>query len=267
MMLIILKYFKNEEKLMSFLPILLSLSPLKPPHLLLDNLELQDRDLIVLEAYLRIKNWMIESLSLRGNRLTKVPDFSFLPEVTRLNLSYNQITEIPDFSSLPHLEYLDLGHNQITEISDFTHLNRLKSIDLYMNRLTQVPTFSASVRLEKINLNGNQITKLDTLCFPQLKSLHLHQNCLTDVSAFSNGSALPELEDLDLSWNQLTRVPLFSFNLKSLNLDGNRLTEPLDATFLSSLPALKAFNLNGVRIPDHLYSVENYVINRCPVCC
>uniref|UniRef100_A0A7N8XRG7 FLII actin remodeling protein n=1 Tax=Mastacembelus armatus TaxID=205130 RepID=A0A7N8XRG7_9TELE len=129
-----------------------------------------------------------------------------------LNLSHNSIDSIPNqlFINLTDLLYLDLSDN------------KLDSLPPQMRRL---------VHLQTLILNNNPLMHAQLRQLPAmvaLQTLHLRNTQRTQSNMPTSLEGLTHLADVDLSCNDLTRVPecLYSLgSLKRLNLSSNQISE------------------------------------------
>ena len=163
----------------------------------------------------------LKSLSLEGNRLTRLPDETFqnLHDLRYLNLAFNRLTEInfDAFDYVGSLSFLtlDASHNRIERLasnktSRFSTNSNIRSIDLSHNQIRDVqPGFFETVSMV-------------------VKTLDLSHNLLTTASSSWLGQ-LRKLKSLDLSLNRLERLEARSLEesrqLLSLNLSYNSLKQ------------------------------------------
>lgn len=155
----------------------------------------------------------INSFDLSNNKLTKLPFKIILTRnLTSLNLSSNAFKNLEAFDDETNLELLDLSNNQIATID--------------------IDVFKSFPHLKHLNLNSNQLKKINIFAFDlnnQLIDLKLSNNQLDDdsIEFLLFSSSLVNLEQLDLSFNKLTRLSDHIFNnllnLKQINLSNNQL--------------------------------------------
>uniref|UniRef100_A0A8C2Q0V7 FLII actin remodeling protein n=1 Tax=Cyprinus carpio TaxID=7962 RepID=A0A8C2Q0V7_CYPCA len=174
----------------------------------------------------------------RANNLKNsgVPDDIFqLDDLSVLDLSYNQLTEIPrDLENSRNMLVLNLGHNSIGNIPNqlFINLTDLLYLDLSDNNLDSLPPqLRRLVHLQTLILNNNPLMHAQLRQLPAmvaLQTLHLRNTQRTQNNMPTSLEGLTNLADVDLSCNDLTRVPecLYSLaNLKRLHLSSNQISE------------------------------------------
>lgn len=183
----------------------------------------------------------LEHLSLRNNTIRSFPTIVFtLEKLIYLNLADNQIHEISghDFMNLMNIEKVDIGHNSVTSIpSEKIEYPKCKSLSIKGNRLQKFPTSISDVRtLEKLDLSENKINSIEDDAFVGLENL----------------------EELDLSFNELTYLPSSVgklTKLKKLNLSGNKIGSlPKEFENLISLESLGLDNNPIGRAPVEIAS-------------
>uniref|UniRef100_A0A671S9S4 Leucine-rich repeat and fibronectin type-III domain-containing protein 4-like n=1 Tax=Sinocyclocheilus anshuiensis TaxID=1608454 RepID=A0A671S9S4_9TELE len=163
-----------------------------------------------------------------------------------LRLADNYILEVggADFANMTGLVDLTLSRNTIHALKPlaFADLESLRSLHLDTNRLTVVgpQDLTGLINLQHLIINNNQ---------------------LTDVSADAFDDFLLTLEDLDLSYNNLRRVPWDSIqnmaSLHTLNLDHNLIDQVAEGSF-NELYKLSRLDMTSNRLqtlpPDPLFS-------------
>ncbi|XP_024139675.1 keratocan isoform X2 [Oryzias melastigma] len=206
-------------------------------------------------------------LYMDDNLLSSVP--SPLPaSLEHLRLSRNRISKIPAgvFVGLEKLSLLDLQGNKlmddaVTEVS-LKGLSNLVQINLAKNQLSKMP-LGLPPSTTQLYLDGNNIDKIPAGYFkglPKVAFLRLNNNKLgsggVPKDVFNRSSIL----DLQLSYNQLTEVPLIPSGLEHLHLDHNKITNvngsnicpvPVDAvddSLNESAPQLRYLRLDGNEI-------------------
>ncbi|XP_060882719.1 protein flightless-1 homolog isoform X1 [Labrus mixtus] len=174
----------------------------------------------------------------RANNLKNsgVPDDIFqLDDLSVLDLSFNQLTEIPrDLENSKNMLVLNLSHNGIDAIPNqlFINLTDLLYLDLSDNKLDSLPPqMRRLVHLQTLILNNNPLMHAQLRQLPAmvaLQTLHLRNTQRTQSNMPTSLEGLTQLADVDLSCNDLTRVPecLYSLgSLKRLNLSSNQISE------------------------------------------
>ena len=180
----------------------------------------------------------LRTLNLRYNSLThtSIPPSVFeTEELTTLDLSHNLLAEVPEgLLKCKSLLVLNLSHNQLEMIpsqllmttTDLLHLdlanNELDALPPQLRRLSNLQTLI----LSNNPLSHFQIRPLPALL--DLRTLHLRNTQRTLANIPANLESLVHLADVDLSQNQLTKIPegiLALPGLKRLNLGSNEIDE------------------------------------------
>ncbi|TNN56812.1 Protein flightless-1 [Liparis tanakae] len=174
----------------------------------------------------------------RANNLKNsgVPDDIFqLDDLSVLDLSYNQLSEIPrDLENSRNMLVLNLSHNGIDAIPNqlFINLTDLLYLDLSDNKLDSLPPqMRRLVHLQTLTLNNNPLMHAQLRQLPAmvaLQTLHLRNTQRTQSNMPTSLEGLTHLADVDLSCNDLTRLPecLYTLSsLKRLNLSSNQISE------------------------------------------
>ena len=213
-------------------------------------------------ALSRLKS--LTSLDLQSNAIRKVDAYAFngLPLVT-LNLQSNSIDTLDELSfggldnSLVELILIDnrLEHFPFAAL---TRLSRLEILKLQSNRILPIGE-DGSTRLSLLKivaLDSNRLSRLDGHSFvstPNLVSLSLANNSLTSLNDSSTFQSLPQLETLDLSFNQLRVANLNSLlMLTTVDLSNNQL-EDIRLHNLSKLKEVFASHNRIARLTDKTF--------------
>ncbi|PIN07746.1 Leucine-rich repeat protein [Handroanthus impetiginosus] len=158
------------------------------------------------------------------------------------------------------LKNLSLAWNWLTDFTGEMRSSKLQYLDLSGNSLIDIPSFlSGQKSLKYLNLESNRLTNsshfkdLTTLTWfigslASLKTLSFSDNELTGFSpeGFTGEMRSSKLQYLDLSYNNLTKIPSFlsgQKSLKYLNLEGNYLTNSSHFKDLTTLSMLETLNL------------------------
>ncbi|XP_072310002.1 leucine-rich repeat-containing G-protein coupled receptor 5-like [Eucyclogobius newberryi] len=247
----------------------------------------------------------LQAMTLALNQISLVPNhaFSKLSRLVVLHLNNNRIVSMGTncFHGLHSLETLDLNYNSLMEFPvAIRSLKHLKELGFHSNNIQSIPehSFTGNPSLMTIFFYDNPIQSVGRSAFrnlPELRTLSL--NGAANLTEFPNlsGTAslesltitgakmtslppsvcdqLPNLELLDLSYNQLQTLPVFSgcesvqtidlqhneiqeleentfhglMSLRSLDLSWNKLSSVKPNSF-SVLPALTKLDLSSNRI-------------------
>eukprot|EP00041_Stephanoeca_diplocostata_P034667 m.1194113 g.1194113 ORF g.1194113 m.1194113 type:complete len:1145 (+) comp24560_c0_seq2:657-4091(+) len=174
-----------------------------------------------------------------------IPNSSATSRNLRLDASGNDleqlmVTEGPSGDRVfgNGLIWLDLHNNSISVISHsfFLHTMDLEFLDLSHNALTVIPmnVFSGNVALDflkTLNLSHNPITAIAAGAFAKLVrviSLSLSSTWLESIDANTFGKPLRDLQQLDLSYTNITYIGRSTFGnqsaLMNIALDHAKLT-------------------------------------------
>lgn len=194
----------------------------------------------------------LERLYLDHNNLTRMP--GPLPRSLReLHLDHNQISRVPNnaLEGLENLTALYLQHNEIQEVgSSMRGLRSLILLDLSYNHLRRVPDGLPSA-LEQLYLEHNNVFTVPDSYFrgsPKLLYVRLSHNSLTNNGLATNTFNSSSLLELDLSYNQLQKIPPVNTNLENLYLQGNRINEFSISSFCTVVDVMNFSKLQVLRL-------------------
>ncbi|XP_037333889.2 leucine-rich repeat and fibronectin type-III domain-containing protein 4 [Pungitius pungitius] len=172
----------------------------------------------------------------------------------------------------PHVDRrtveLRLADNFITEVGGIDFVNMSGLVDLTLSRntinLIRPMTFGDLESLRSLHLDGNRLTVLgprDLAGLVNLQHLIINNNQLVKVSVEAFDDFLLTLEDLDMSYNNLRRVPWVSIqnmaSLHTLNLDHNLIDHIAEGVF-GELYKLARLDMTSNRLrtlpPDPLFA-------------
>ncbi|KAJ8276844.1 hypothetical protein GJAV_G00068540 [Gymnothorax javanicus] len=158
----------------------------------------------------------LEVLDISHNHIGELPIGLFCSSSLRkLLLGHNRLRKLPERLERMQIEVLDLQHNQLQELPSnlFLKADSLRCLNASANKLESLPPSSLSEEsqsiLQELYLTNNRLTEK---CVPlltghaHLRVLHLAYNLLQTFPA-SKMAKLEELEEVDLSGNQLKAVP------------------------------------------------------------
>lgn len=218
-----------------------------------------------LEGLLRL-----ESLNLRDNRLTSLPetifDTSRIHVLERIDLSGNRFNEIPIHAIQRQLSLfsLKLARNRVVEVFTQDFINNVKELDLSKNPLSEnaIRSILGEAKiLRSLNLANTNIKTIPRLETPFLKHLNLSDNAIADIKPVML-ERTTILENLDISKNRLTDLTNLTNTFKnlsvlqSLDISDNEIKNINKYNFdrLSTLRSLKMANLlNCTRIEKNAF--------------
>ncbi|XP_022093580.1 protein flightless-1 homolog isoform X2 [Acanthaster planci] len=226
-----LRWLRVNKTRLEMLPDeLSSLSKLEHLHMARNNLIQIHGDLPTLQC--------LRTINVRHNKIRNsgIPNDIFrLDDITVVDFSYNQLSAIPEeLEMAKSLLVLNLNHNNISSIPQqlFINLTDLIYLNISDNKLDSIPPQLRRLsNLQTLILDNNpllhaqlrQITALTQLQTLQLRNTQRNPNNIPPQL-----DALVNLSDVDLSYNELTKVPegLYKLgSLKRLNLSSNCITE------------------------------------------
>ncbi|HAG7889769.1 TPA: leucine-rich repeat domain-containing protein, partial [Escherichia coli] len=147
------------------------------------------------------RNVSITHISMNNNALRNI-DIDRLSLVTYFSAAHNQL-EFVQLESCEWLQYLNLSHNQLTDIVA-GNKNELLLLDL----------------------SHNKLTSLHNDLFPNLNTLLINNNLLSEIKIFYSNFC--NVQTLNAANNQLKYINLdfltYLPSIKSLRLDNNKIT-------------------------------------------
>lgn len=211
----------------------------------------------------------LETLDLHGNLLVGVPlGLRRLNYLTSLNLSNNRLTNnsLDTIAQVGSLRDLKLANNLFFGPlnSNLSNLTELEILDVHGNNISALPRDVENMtHLRILNLSENSFESLpfDSLATLPLSELNLRKNKLKGTLIEEPIEILSQLQTLDVSSNQITRlVPLGSGiqlpNVHSLSFSMNRLQGLPDMTSWTSLLTLTVDENSISGIPNSFISLE-----------
>ncbi|KAK9525982.1 hypothetical protein VZT92_016645 [Zoarces viviparus] len=247
----------------------------------LRHLWLDDNSLREVPAAALSKLPALQAMTLALNHIGHVPDhaFSKLGRLVVLHLNNNGIVSMGAncFHGLHSLETLDLNYNSLVEFpTAIRSLSHLKELGFHSNNIQSIPeqAFTGNPSLITIFFYDNPIQSVGRSAFqdlPELRTLSL--NGAADLTEFPDltgteslesltitgaritslpGSVceqLPNLQLLDLSYNQIQTLPSFSGceSVQKIDLHHNEIEELEENTF-HGLMSLRSLDLSWNRL-------------------
>ncbi|CAH1794524.1 unnamed protein product [Owenia fusiformis] len=213
----------------------------------------------------------LRALNCRYNNLktSAIPaDLFKLEDLSIVDFSHNSLKEVPpELAEATGIIVLNLSHNSIESIPNQLFLNLLEMmhLDVSNNALETVPPqLRRCTNLQTLNLMNNPLLHAQFRQLPALTLLETlnMRNTQRTLSNFPAGlDTLTNLADLDLSYNDLPRVPEAVYKMKSLkrlNLSSNAITEL--SSLIDTWEKLETLNLSRnklTELPSSLCKLTN----------
>ncbi|AWP03062.1 putative fibromodulin-like [Scophthalmus maximus] len=211
------------------------------------------------KAFLKLEG--LERLYLQHNNFTSIPPN--LPRSLRdLRINHNKIEKVTpaDLEGMDNLTILYLHDNAVTDMStSLKALTSLTLLDISSNKLTKVPE-ALPEHLHQFYLESNSIDALPEGFlgrFTQLQYIRMAHNQLTDKGIPSNTFNVTGLVELDLSFNQLQRIPTVSTTLQHLYLQANQIKEFTLGSFCSVVDVTNFSKLRTLRLDGNEISRQD----------
>lgn len=207
----------------------------------------------------------LETLDLKGNRITDLTPLGSLTKLKKLDISKNftllsgdreKGLNLAPLKSLVLLEELNASGNMITDISPLAGLACLKVLDVQNNRLTDISPLATCVGIESLNIASNYHINNSTMneqgisdvgCVENMLNLHTLIAANNVITTLEGVEKLTKLTYVDVTQNYLMNLtPLAGCTaLKTLQAENNNL---LDLKALAGHPGLEVLNVRINRI-------------------
>lgn len=249
----------------------------------LQHLDLDFTDVSVIDplAFLTELTYLDLSKGPDHTKISKITAISNLEKLVDLNLSNNAIQDISPLywlGDLNLLTHLDLSKNRVSDLSSLELLTNLQELNLAYNQITDMTPLASMIHLTSLDLSHNEIEDTSMLTefdMPDLDTLNLSYNLLTDLSDFPWIWDSVNLRELDLSYNDINEIDdIYGFtNLEVVTLSNNRIS---DLSVLWFLPDVRILYLDNNLVEDisrlgnltnleELYLHDNLVTNIEPL--
>ena len=233
----------------------------------LRELELSHTDMMTVDPLLFEKLSKLEIIDLQDNDLEFVDNISCLTNLRSLSLQHNSIKYIT-LNGMVNLEVVHLQHNLLTKIPQhwLTDTIGLIFVNLSYNRIHNIHQQAfVNVSILKLDLSHNRLAALYGVGSLRTNILTVSYNMLLSVSNKTFDSTAAVIQELDMSYNNLSRFPHQDYahfdSLHSLNLAHNNL-----GVFIGSSDAQNFFRqldrLQNLDLTANSISTINYIVMR-----
>ena len=173
----------------------------------------------------------LESLKLRGNRITDLSPIAGLTNLRTLGISSNPIadlrlrpvvelpnlialsassiglTDLRPLAGLVNLQYLELWGNDINDISPIANLVNLQHLHFSTGDIADLTPFAGLIKLRHLDLSFNEIADLTPLVgLVQLETLNLNNNRIVDIQPLLDNVGIGAGDEIQLKANRLSDV-------------------------------------------------------------
>lgn len=226
-------------------------------HLINNNIVRLSTNLLTSFKYL---NTLIISRNLFANNSLPAGFLSNLYNLSVVEIVSNKFDYIPSdtFKDAIHITNLKLSGNYFTELPTelFQDLNKLRVLELVNNHHFQLheDIFHKNYELQELDLSENnfQVFPKFIVNISHLKKLNLNKNMIKEIESIKSLRQLMQLEEFNLSHNNLNTFSKQWTSLSYLNLSNNNFTS-LDLDLIQ--------NISKVPITIDLRSNNIQVVN------
>jgi hypothetical protein len=197
----------------------------------------------------------LRSIRADNNKLTSLDGLDTHDGLLTLRARNNLIEEV-DFArvKMERLTELDLGGNQISLIRNLEHAPVLGHLKLSKNKLTRFTVSSCIKALRQLDLSDNQLTCLDISDMPNLHTLHVDRNRITELTGLNRARKLDSLSLREQRADQALNLGFLSSacEVRKLFLSGNYLGTFEPAVDFLNLQLLELANCGIQALPGNL---------------
>jgi Leucine-rich repeat (LRR) protein len=150
----------------------------------------------------------VEELMLARELISCIEGLEPFVNLRIMSLADNAVRHIGGLHKCTRLEELNLEDNELTKVENLSSLSSLKRLNIARNRLTSIDHLETLENLTQLSLEDNQITSLRGLASAmKLMELYVGNNRIESLKEIQHLKALPKLTILDLSGNDIARLP------------------------------------------------------------
>ncbi|KAF5024253.1 hypothetical protein F66182_3685 [Fusarium sp. NRRL 66182] len=197
----------------------------------------------------------LRSIRADNNQLTSLDGLDTHDGLLSLRARDNLIEEV-DFAmvKMERLTELDLGGNQISSIRNMELAPALSKLRLTKNKLASFTVRSCNKGLRQLDLSDNQLTSLDISNMPNLHSLHVDRNRISELVGFSKARRLDSLSLREQKADRSLDLGFLSsaYEIRKLFLSGNYLGSFEPTVDFLNLQLLELANCGIQALPENL---------------
>ncbi|MBO7449380.1 MAG: DUF4214 domain-containing protein [Clostridiales bacterium] len=210
------------------------------------------------------RNWVKNNADQNKDGKLSQTEIDNVKEIKIINSwSNSKVKDLTGLSLFKNLEEIIISNQSVTSIK-LSSFSSLKSVILFNDQLTTLELTDMPV-LESIDCSSNKLTKFNAKGCQKLKKLNCSGNKLKEGLDYFNISNSIDLEDIDLSNNQFTKIDFGSKRTKIAFLYCSN--NPLTTIGFSGAKYLRELDLHETKIssftlPDPT-SLHILNVNRC----
>ncbi|BFZ62646.1 Protein nud1 [Saitoella coloradoensis] len=190
----------------------------------LQYLDVADNEIDTLHGFATL--YHMRELNVNQNEISSLDGVTHLDGLLKLNVRNNGLKEVHfTKGQFARLEELDLSGNEMTSLTGLKHLQRLMSLRLDGNLIKELKVESHMRSLRTLRISGNDLETFDASMFPNLRTLYLDDNCLSNVHGLRGLKYLENLSIRDQRSEGLKIEMRDIADVRKLYLSGNKLAQ------------------------------------------
>lgn len=164
----------------------------------------------------------LESLILRGNRISNIEPLRNLTKLEVLYLYKNNVSDISALENMTEMGELNFAVNKVKDISPLKNLNNLYDLKGYSNNITDLSPIKDS-ECYTINFNDNEIA--DFSAFKDRVNIEYAGNLILELQRVERTANVLSLSKKDNTIEYTVENPIRNLDGKAYEIDGEKLID------------------------------------------